>query len=83
MNAIRYRMRAGCSWRQLPHDFPPWTSVFQRFRIWSKEGVLETIHNRLRSMVRVAAGRAPRRHQTLDGMGVVQGLAILIDSVHG
>jgi len=58
MNAIRYRTRTGCSWRLLPHDFPPWASVFQRFRIWSREGVLDTIHERLRSMVRVAAGRS-------------------------
>jgi putative transposase len=57
MNAIRYRTRTGCSWRLLAHDFPPWTSVFQRFRIWSRVGVLDTIHDRLRSMVRVAAGR--------------------------
>jgi putative transposase len=57
MNAIRYRTRTGCSWRQLPHDFPPWRSVFQRCAQWSKEGVIESIHDRLRSIVRVAAGR--------------------------
>ncbi|HRI64555.1 MAG TPA: IS5 family transposase [Polyangium sp.] len=58
MDAIRYRLRTGCSWRQLPHDFPPYGSVFHWYAQWSKEGVLETIHDRLRSMVRVAAGRA-------------------------
>lgn len=51
-------MRTGCSWRQLPHDFPPWRSVFHRYAQWSKEGVIEAIHNHLRCMVRVAAGRA-------------------------
>lgn len=58
MNAIRYRLRTGCSWRQLPHDFPRWRSVFQRYEKWSKEGVIESIHNRLRSIVRAEAGRS-------------------------
>lgn len=57
MNAIRYRTRTGCSWRQLPHDFPPWESVFQWYQRWTREGVLEKIHDCLRSMVRIAAGR--------------------------
>jgi len=58
LNAIRYRLRTGCSWRQLPHDFPRWRSVFQRYAQWSKEGVIESIHDRLRSIVRVEAGRS-------------------------
>ncbi|MBM3801238.1 MAG: transposase, partial [Acidimicrobiia bacterium] len=24
VNAIVYLLRTGCSWRQLPHDLPPW-----------------------------------------------------------
>jgi len=27
VNAIRYPLRTGCSWRLLPHDFPPWGRV--------------------------------------------------------
>lgn len=57
MNAIRYRTRTGCSWRQLPHDFPRWRSVFQWYKRWSREGILEMIHAHLRTMVRLAAGR--------------------------
>ena len=59
MNAIRYRTRTGCSWRQLPHDFPPRSSVYQWYQRWTKDGVLDDIHDRLRRMVRVKAGREP------------------------
>ena len=32
VNAIRYVLRTGCSWRMLPHDLPPWRIVFHYFR---------------------------------------------------
>lgn len=57
MNAIRYRTRSACAWRLLPHDLPPYDSVFYWYRRWMAEGTLEAIHDRLRCMVRVAAGR--------------------------
>jgi putative transposase len=57
MNAIRYRTRSGFAWRLLPHDLPPYDSVFYWYRRWFAEGILEAIHDRLRCMVRVAAGR--------------------------
>ena len=28
LDAIRYRTRTGCAWRLLPHDFPPWKTVY-------------------------------------------------------
>jgi transposase len=28
VEAILYLTRTGCSWRQLPHDFPPWDTVY-------------------------------------------------------
>lgn len=32
LNAIRYLARAGVSWRMLPHDVPPWQTVYWWFR---------------------------------------------------
>lgn len=58
LNAIRYRTRTGVSWRQLPHDFPPWSTVFKRYQKWTHEGALEALHARLRDAVRIAAGRS-------------------------
>jgi transposase len=31
MNAVRYVLRTGCQWRQLPKDFPPRSAVYQLF----------------------------------------------------
>ncbi len=33
MNAIFYVMRSSCTWRMLPHDFPPWKTVYRYFRL--------------------------------------------------
>jgi putative transposase len=60
VNAILYLLRAGCAWRMLPHDFPPWGTVWAYFRRWRDDGTLERIHDALRARVRVAAGREPR-----------------------
>ena len=57
MNAIRYRTRTGCAWRLLPHDFPPWQTVYNTYRGWAKTGAVKVIHDALVERVRVAAGR--------------------------
>jgi putative transposase len=57
VNAIFYMLRTGCAWRLLPHDFPPPGTVYDYFRAWTKNGTLWRIHDTLRRLVRVAAGR--------------------------
>jgi len=57
MNAIFYVLRTGCSWRNLPHDFPPWKSVFTRFHRFRDAGVFENLHQRLLALSRVLSGR--------------------------
>ena len=59
VDAILYLNRTGCSWRQLPHDFPPWETVYWYFKIWNEDGVTDRIHDALRAAVRDAAGRDP------------------------
>jgi putative transposase len=59
MNAIRYRVRTGCAWRSLPHDFPPWSTVQKCFYRWMQIGVFETINKALIPRVRVEEGRKP------------------------
>jgi len=57
MNGILYLVRTGCSWRQLPHDFPPWGTV--HFYYWSfrQQDLWQEIHDALRGKVRLAADR--------------------------
>ena len=56
-NAILYLLRSGCAWRLLPHDLPPWKTVYHYFRLWQKNGLWERIHSTLREQVRVQMGR--------------------------
>jgi transposase len=57
VNAVLYVLRAGGSWRMLPHDFPHWKTVYTYFRLWRIAGVWDRIHDRLREQVREKAGR--------------------------
>ena len=58
-NALRWIVRAGASWRMLPHDFPPWEAVYQQTRRWIAAGVFEAMVHDLRALLRLASGRTP------------------------
>ena len=60
LNAIFYRLRSGCSWRMLPKDFPPFQTVYEYYRNWRRSGVIEVIHNALRTKVRVQHDKNPQ-----------------------
>lgn len=57
LNTVIYMIRAGCPWRHLPHDFPPWGTVWWYFWHWRTDGTWTRIHDKLREMVRVRYGR--------------------------
>jgi transposase len=59
VNAILYALRTGCPWRALPHDLPPWGTVWWYFRQWREAGVWETVTTALREEARVRVGREP------------------------
>jgi len=59
MNAIFYVLKTGCQWEMLPHEFPPKGTVYDYFNKWSKDGTLERMNAKLRTQVRLAAGREP------------------------
>lgn len=63
LDALLYIVRAGCAWRLLPKEhFPPWETVYGYFRQWSKDGIVQRIHDTLRARVRQKAGR--HKHPT-------------------
>ena len=37
INAILYLVHTGCQWRELPHDFPKWQSVYYYFSKYKKK----------------------------------------------
>jgi putative transposase len=59
IDAIFYRNRNGCTWRALPHDFPPWRTVYNYFSGWTGDGTWTAVHEALRPLVRHRAGRPP------------------------
>ena len=58
VNAISYVNRTGIAWEYLPHDFPPYKTVYDYYAKWEADGTTETIHDMLRRKARQHAGRA-------------------------
>ncbi|AZG73535.1 IS5 family transposase [Shewanella livingstonensis] len=40
MEGILYRLRVGCPWRDLPEYFGLWNTIYRRFLLWSRKGIL-------------------------------------------
>ena len=57
LNAIFYILRTGCAWRLLPHDLPPWQTVYGYFRRFSEDGTWDKMSDCLRERVRKQAGK--------------------------
>lgn len=49
INGMLYVLRTGCAWRLLPHDLPPWESVYAYWRKLQALGVWERINDELRA----------------------------------
>lgn len=60
VDAINYHFETGCVWRMLPHDFPPWGTVYSYFRKWQRTGVLRTVREELLRPARPRRSRPPQ-----------------------
>lgn len=78
VNAIFYMLRAGCAWRLLPHDFPPWQTVYGYFREWVQSGIWEQLHTRLREVCRELVGC-----QTTPSAGIIDSQSVKITTQVG
>jgi transposase len=63
--AILYRIREGCRWRSLPHDFPKWEICYYHYNEWrksadGKESVLDRVMRELVESERCINGRDPK-----------------------
>ncbi len=71
VNAMLYVLRGGIAWRVLPHDLPPWHTIYDYFRRWRIDGTWEQINAALRERVRIRVGREPTpRAAILDSQSV-------------
>src|SRR5271170_1425266 len=57
INGIFYVMRAGCPWRLLPNDFPPWGTIYRWFAVCRDDGRFERINHALVMTDRERVGR--------------------------
>lgn len=67
-NGLRWMVRAGASWRMMPHDLPPWYTVYQQTQRWLVAGCFEAMVDDLRAVLRLAQGKAAQPSAAiLDG----------------
>jgi transposase len=57
-NGLRYIIKTGAQWRQMPHDLPPWPAVYQQAQRWLASGCLDVLLDDLRALLRAALGRS-------------------------
>jgi transposase len=56
-NGVRWIVRTGSPWRYMPHDLPPWHTVYQQTQRWIRAGVFEAIVADLRALIRLGEGK--------------------------
>jgi transposase len=57
VDAIFYLVDNGITWRALPADFPPWSTVYNDLAAWERAGVTQQLLDELRDRVRIQEGR--------------------------
>lgn len=58
-NGLRWLIRTGAEWRMMPHDLPPWYTIYQQTRRWLTAGAFEAMAQDLRRLLREIEERAP------------------------
>lgn len=57
LEALFYLDKNACGWRDLPHDFPAWQTVYAYFALWRDTGTLASIYETLHRQWRESVGR--------------------------
>ncbi len=57
-NGLRWLVRAGCPWRMMPNDLPPWYAVQQQTQRWLRAGCFQSMAEDLRALLRLTLRRA-------------------------
>jgi transposase len=69
LDGILWILRTGAPWRDLPHEFGPWATVWDLFDKWNADGTLDKVLDRLRSS-RIEAGEVDQELWCVDGTSV-------------
>lgn len=57
VDGMLYILRGGNAWRAIPHDLPPWQTVYSYFRDWQDDGTWRRVHDALMAADRETSGR--------------------------
>jgi transposase len=57
LNGLMYILSTGCQWRAIPKDLPPKSTLHDYFDLWTYEGTLDRIHEKLYQLCREQAGK--------------------------
>lgn len=47
LDGVLWILRSGAAWRDMPEEFGPWSTVYQRFRDWRNRGTFDQMLKRL------------------------------------
>ncbi|GAB3639293.1 hypothetical protein GCM10027422_48840 [Hymenobacter arcticus] len=73
LNAIFYQLRAGSAWPLLPHDLPPWRTVYKQFEAWREDGTWDRLRDGLRRQVHQLTREAEPTAGAIDSQSVRTG----------
>jgi putative transposase len=79
LDAIFYVLKSGCHWRLLPHDFPPWSTVYYHFRRFRLNGLCSLI---LKALHTAERNRAGKDHPPTAAIMDSQSLKTVEESAH-
>jgi len=57
VDGLMYVLATGCQWRAIPKDFPPRSTVYGYFDLWTYDGTLDRMHHALYVQCREQADR--------------------------
>jgi putative transposase len=57
LNGIFYVQRTGCQWEMMPHELPPYSTVYRYFQKWQRKGIWQQMHDESRENLPTQLGR--------------------------
>ena len=71
VEATMYVVKTGCQWRALPHDYPPYSTVYNFYSRAKKKGTREKVMQFLVKETRIKAGKdAEPSYALIDSQSV-------------
>ena len=68
IDGIRFRVRTGVPWRDVPVEYGPWGRVYDLFRRWQRDGTWHRIFTQLQSLADAKGADHLGRERRLHGV---------------